>query len=47
MYKVKGIIGTHKWGLYHNHKLISVHLTQNCAIQAKYSIQSQLDTPKP
>ena len=41
-YKIKGIIGTHKWGVYNKEtmQLISVHNTQNCAINAKLILQS-------
>ena len=35
MYKIKGIIGTHQWGLYYNGKLISTHHSQNDALDAK------------
>jgi len=34
-FKVKGIIGTHKWGLYKDGVLLSTHNNQNNAIQAK------------
>ena len=37
MFKVKGIIGTHKFGLYKDGVLISIHKNQNDAIQAKYT----------
>lgn len=36
-YKVKGIMGSHKWGLYNKQtmELISVHSSQNDALDAK------------
>ena len=36
-YKVKGIMGSHKWGLYNKEtmELISVHNSQNDALDAK------------
>ena len=36
-YKVKGIMGSHKWGLYNKQtmELISVHNSQNDALDAK------------
>ena len=36
-YLIKGIIGTHKWGLYNKEtmELISVHKSQNNALDAK------------
>lgn len=36
-YKIKGIMGTHKWGLYNKDtmELISVHNSQNDALDAK------------
>ena len=39
MLKVKGIIGTHQWGLYQDGVLISVHNSQNNALEAKYNLQ--------
>ena len=38
MLKVKGIIGTHQWGLYRNGVLISTHPNQNNAIDAKLAL---------
>ena len=38
MLKVKGIIGSHQWGLYRNGKLISTHPNQNNAIDAKLAL---------
>ena len=38
MLKVKGIIGTHQWGLYKNGVLLSVHPNQNNAIDAKLAL---------
>ena len=38
MLKVRGIIGTHQWGLYRNGELISVHPNQNNAIDAKLAL---------
>ena len=35
MLKVKGIIGSHQWGLYRNGVLVSTHPSQNNAIDAK------------
>ena len=36
-YMIKGIMGTHKWGLYNKDtmELISVHNSQNDALDAK------------
>ena len=41
MIQVKGIIGTHQWGLYQDGKLISTHSNQNNALEAKYKLQSK------
>ena len=41
MLKVKGIIGTHQWGLYKNGVLLSVHPNQNNAIDAKLALLNQ------
>ena len=38
MLKVKGIIGTHKWGLYKDGVLVSTHNNQNNAIDAKLAL---------
>ena len=38
MIKVKGIIGTHQWGVYVDNKLVSVHPCQNNAVQAKQAL---------
>ena len=38
MFKVKGIIGTYKWGLYKDGVLISTHPNQNNAIDAKIAL---------
>ena len=35
MFKIKGIIGTHKFGLYKDGVLISTHNSQNDALDAK------------
>ena len=47
-YKVKGIMGSHKWGLYNTDtmELLSVHNSQNDALDAKLIRQlDQQDTP--
>ena len=38
MLKVKGIIGSHQWGLYRNGVLLSTHSSQNNAIDAKLAL---------
>ena len=41
MYKVKGIMGSHQWGLYKDGVLISIHNNQNNAITAKQQLQDK------
>ena len=41
MFKIKGIIGTHKFGLYKDERLISIHNSQNDALDAKLILQSK------
>ena len=40
MFKVKGIIGTHQFGLYKDGVLVSIHPCQNNALEAKYAIMN-------